>query len=86
MALMSVRNGERTAESILPGSVWNWIVQMCTGEGVPGRECSPRVTLEATFQRGEEVEKMKRQRLGNFTGGLWAHINGLAAGLQQRRG
>lgn len=51
-----------------------------------GESCSPRVTLEATFQRGEEMEKMKRRTLGNFTGGLWAHINGLAAGLQQRRG
>lgn len=51
-----------------------------------GESCSPRVTLEATFQRGEEMEKMKRQRPGNFTGGLWAHINGLAAGLPQRRG
>lgn len=44
------------------------------------------MTLEATFQRGEEMEKMKRQRLGNFMGSLYAHVNGLAAGLRQRRG
>ena len=42
----------------------------CTGEGVLGGEsCSPRVTLEAAFQRGEEMEKMKRQP-GQFHGQL----------------
>lgn len=37
----------------LPGSVWNWIVQIAQEKGcLEVESCSPRVTLEAAFQRG----------------------------------
>lgn len=62
LALMSVRDGERTAESVLPGSVWNWIVQIAQEKGCLRRELFSQSDLEGHFPEGrrdgedEEVE------------------------------
>jgi hypothetical protein len=70
LALISVGSGKtRIAEGVLLGSVWSWIVQIAQEKGCLEKWVgAPRVTLEATFWREGEREKMKWLRWDNFAG------------------